>query len=423
MTSFDSNYFSQNANLPLWLEAIKRAHADAFLKKGLPTRKHERFKYMDLSELTQYLFRDPIKIKTVSSSLKQAVKNYQTQEIVLVCINGRYCPALSLLDALPNTWTVCTIQDALQNHANVLQEELQAIDANQHPFANLNMAKFEDGLFILVPDNSTYEPPIHLLFVSDQTEPAAHFSRHIVRVGQHSRLTILEEYWDAPLTNHFTNNALSIAMGQSSKLEHCKIRNANQSFAQMGFTHIKQSRDSEVTSHQFILEGKFYRDDIQIDLNEPGAVCSLGGFYFLKQDQQYLDVHINMNHLAPKTHSHMLYKGLLKNKSRGVFDGHVYVKKGSEKIKSYQANRNVLLTKHAEMNAKPQLEIYADDVICRHGAAIGYLDNEALFYLRSRGLSDTDAMQLLLQGFLKEVVDLISHPQLKNVVEQRLTTL
>ncbi len=210
-------------------------------------------------------------------------------------------------------------------------------------------------------------------------------------------------------------------LGKEAQFDYCKIQTESNQAIHVAHTFIQQRQDSKATLTYFSTGGAFARDEVMVKLLEPGADCRTGGFYHLNEDNQYIDYHVDIDHVAPRSQSEMLYKGILDKKSRAVFNGRLYVGKNAQKILAYQANHNLLLSKTAEVYSKPELEIYADDVKCKHAASTGQIDQEALFYLRSRGISHQDALTILLRGFTQDILERITHPGIRMRIEERLT--
>ena len=210
---------------------------------------------------------------------------------------------------------------------------------------------------------------------------------------------------------------------EAAQLDYYKIQQEGKQAAHIAHTFIQQKQDSSVSAMNFSTGAQFARDDLIISLKESGAECKTSGFYHLFYDNQYIDNHIDIDHVAPRSHSEMLFKGILDHKSRAVFNGRLHVTEGAQKILAYQANHNLLLSNDAEVYSKPELEIYADDVKCKHGATTGQIDQDALFYLQSRGIPHQEAMGMLLQGFAEEVTEKIKLPAVKmRVLEMVLPT-
>lgn len=406
--------------LPPWFALLRETHWQAFLEHGLPTRQQERWKYTDLAFLAKHDFATAKRVDP--ARLEEAVHQHRLQQdesILLVSVNGYFMPTLSDMSKLPDGVIACNLSEALNMQSDLVKQHWpQDHYAKDYSFANLNAAMCEDGLFFYLPDHCKIDKPIHLLsLVSDTDEFIAH-PRHFFILGQQSKLVLAEEYLS--LVNHvyMMNVVTTISVGQEANLEYYKIQRESKHAVHMATLFIRQMQDSHVSLMHFSTGSAFARDDISVQLVEPGAHCRTQGLYHTHANNQMIDYHIDINHAASDSHSEMLYKGILDHQSRAVFNGRVYVAKNAQKITAYQANHNLVLSNDAEVYSKPELEIYADDVKCKHGATTGQLDQAAIFYLRSRGISDTEAVQMLLQGFREEVLQHVSHPGVKKRVEE-----
>lgn len=411
--------------LPAWLIESRKLHWNAFLQNGLPTRKDERWKYTDLSFLANQHFTTAKRID--EARFRNAVNQHRLQHgesILLVFVNGYFMPELSDMAKLPANVIACQIGDALAQHSALIESNWPTVsDATLYPFASLNAAMCTDGLFFFVPENCEMTQPIHFLsLVSEDAEFIAH-PHHMIVLGKNSKLSWVEDYFAFTQHAYMMNIVTTFAVGQNAKLEYCKIQQEGEQAVHMANTFILQKQNSSVTTTYFSTGSAFARDDIIVKLQEPGADCKTGGFYHLNRDNQYIDFHVDIEHAAPRSNSEMLYKGILNKKSRAVFNGRLSVKKDAQKILAYQANHNLLLSSEAEVYSKPELEIYADDVKCKHGATTGQIDQDALFYMRSRGITLEEAMHILLQGFAEEIVQRVSHKGVKMRVQEMVQSL
>ena len=216
------------------------------------------------------------------------------------------------------------------------------------------------------------------------------------------------------------NMMTTIHVAKNAKMQHYKIQQEGRKAVHLASHFVHQQQNSTFSHVNFSSGALFARDDLVVQLLESGAECHTGGFYHLRYDQQFIDNHVVINHVAAHSNSDMLYKGIMENKSRAVFNGRLHVEKNAQKILAYQANHNLLLSKDAEVYSKPELEIYADDVKCKHGATTGQLDEQALFYMRSRGIPRHEALSILLQGFAEEIMQRITHEGIRRRVQEAL---
>lgn len=415
-------YSKSDVDVPAWFAAMQEKQWQAFCQQGIPTRKNERWKYTDLSFLTNKHFA-PAK-RPLADDLQDCIQQHRLQQgasILLVFVNGYFMSSLSDMPKLPQQVVACNISEALQTQAQWIEPYWsQMIDAERYPFASLNAAVSTDGLFFYLPAHCELESPIHLLsIVTDESDFIAH-PRHLFILGEQSKLLLVEEQWSLTENMYMMNHVSTLVLEKGAQLEQVKIQNEGRKAIHMAHYFVWQKQDSSSVFTNFSLGAAFARDELIVQLEGKGADCRTSGFYHLRDHNQYVDHHIDINHRAPHSKSEMLYKGILENKSRAVFNGRLYVEKDAQKILAYQANHNMLLAKEAEVYSKPELEIYADDVKCKHGASIGQLDQDALFYLRSRGVEKEEAIAMLLQGFADEILQRVQHAGIKMRVQEAM---
>ena len=376
-----------------------------FLAHSVPTRKHERFKHADFSYLKQQTFSILEKKPAAITAETLSARRLPEKNIFLVCVNGYFVSNLSDTQHLPKEVVVCSMQAARMHHADLLATYASpAINAEQFPFAHLNTTLFTDGLFLWVPENGEITIPMHILFITTENNSVLH-PRHVFIFGKNSKTILFEE--NRAFTDdvaYMNNTVTTIFAEQAAHVEHYKLQHEGKHALHLAHTFVQQQQDSQLFSTTFSIGAQVARDETIVTLNGAGARFHGSGFYQTTRDQQYLDHHVEIKHIAPRTHSEMLYKGIVDKKSRAVFNGRLQVEKNAQKILAYQANHHLLLSPMAEAYSQPELEIYADDVQCKHGATTGQIDQDALFYLRARGIDEQTAMQLLLQGFTAEII-------------------
>lgn len=403
-----------------WLKEFREQHWQAFLQQGLPTRHNENWKYSDTSFLLEQQYVSAKKMDV--SQLVDAVNQHRLRSgdaLLMVLVNGYFMPELSDIAKLPANVIACSISEALEKHTDSVKAYL-AVDKQNYPFANLNAAMFVDGLFLQLQDHCEISSPIHLLsLVASEAGCVAH-TRNMIVLGENSHLTLVEEYFSHEDVGYMMNVVTTIHAGKSAKLQHYKIQKESKKAVHIASHFVQQQQHSYVSHVNFSAGAQFARDDVSVQLLAPGAECHTSGFYHLRYANQLIDNHVDIQHAAPHSNSDMLYKGIMENKSRAVFNGRLHVKKDAQKIVAFQANHNLLLSKEAEVYSKPELEIYADDVKCKHGATTGQLDTEALFYLRSRGIAREDAVNMLLRGFSEEIMQRITHEGIRLRVKESI---
>ena len=277
-----------------------------------------------------------------------------------------------------------------------------------------------DGAFIFIPDGKIVEEPIHILFVTDSNgEKILSQPRNLFVAGKNSQVSIIEHYTSINDNIYFTNVVSEIVAGQDSIIDHVKLQEESINSFHISREEIDQERGSNFTSHSISLGGMIARNDIQSRFNDQGSECTLNGLYLLSRKQLY-DSHTMIDHAKPYCNSHEHYKGILDDQSRGVFNGKVLVRPDAQKTNAFQENNNIILSDDALVNTKPQLEIFADDVKCSHGATVGQLDMDSLFYLKSRGIGEEKARTILIHAFASDIVKTIKIESVKNYLEEIL---
>lgn len=382
---------------------------ETFINNQLPTRHDERWKYADLSFLknTQY----QVEGKPEGAEWKAKIEALRLQggdSILLVVINGHFIPELSDLAKLPATVTVSGLD----------QEKM--LDVSTYPFAALNASGNTQAVVLTVANNVVLSLPIHLLSLSVGEHAFIAQPYYVFVLGKHSQVNLIEQYENINQQPYLLNILTHIQLEQEAKLDYCKIQHEGANAAHFASTFITQKQNSTVSLVNVTKGAKFSRDELIVNLQEPGADCRTSGFYRLSNNNQFVDHHIEINHQAAHSQSEMLYKGILDNKSRAVFNGRLHVAPDAQKILAHQENHNLLLSHEAEVYSKPELEIYADDVKCKHGATIGQIDQEALFYLRSRGIPQAEAMAIILQGFSDDILQRVTHPIMQKRLQESI---
>jgi Fe-S cluster assembly protein SufD len=339
---------------------------------------------------------------------------------LLVFVNGHYVPGLSQLASLPAGARIMSLSAALPPYSGEL-ESLLARDAEQLPngLAALNAALWADGAYIDLAAGTVVEKPIHLLFITTETDVETH-PRNIIRAGARCDASIIEHYIGAGSITYFTNATTRIILGDGAVIEHAKLQQEAGPAFHVADINAQQGTNSRFTSHSFALGGILSRNDITTRLDAEGCNATLNGLY-MGDGRQHMDHHTCIDHAKPRGMSREFYKGILGGAARAVFNGRVVVRPDAQKTDAHQSNRNLLLSDNAEVDTKPQLEIYADDVKCSHGATVGQLDEGQIFYLRSRGVDEITAKSLLTYAFAEEMIMRASIAPLRARLEELLT--
>ena len=393
-----------NPEVPVWLTGLRRTAFEDFRKEGFPTLRHEDWKYTDIRPITKRVFTTSVAVQGFDREYVQSAGFHDPAYYELVFTNGRYSGTLSSLVALPNGAIMQSLGSAINDNNQVVADCLNRSVPGKNAFVSLNMAFIADGAFIYIPENTCIEQPVNLLFLANgQEQPFAVHLRNVIVLGKNARVTIIETYAGAQDAEYFTNSMTEVHVGEGAILEHYKLQQESLRSYHVAYMHVHQRRDSRVESHSISLGGALVRNDIDDQLTEQGAGVTLNGLY-LASGRQHVDNHTCINHLKPNTSSRENYRGVLDGHARGVFNGRVIVHKDAQKTDAHQSNSNLLLSDDAEVDTKPELEIYADDVKCSHGATVGQLDDAMLFYLRSRAIDEATARSLLTFAFADEII-------------------
>ncbi|WP_043530211.1 Fe-S cluster assembly protein SufD [Litchfieldella xinjiangensis] len=407
---------ARDAAEPTWVAARRQAASARFEAVGFPTRRDEAWKYTDTRSIARGTFVQADNAEF--SPAAAAALTLPLDAIRLTFVDGVFSAALSDLDALPAGATVETLSQALEsNHEAVgaVLGRLAGVDFS--PFAALNTAFAEEGAIIRLAPGTVVETPILLQFLSREgDQPTMCHPRVLIEAGARSEATVIEHYVGETDAKNFTNVITEVLLDRGAIVQHYKLQEAPVGDMHIASVHVDQGRDSRFTSFNLNLGGALVRNDIVADLNAEGAETQYFGLFFA-QGRQHVDNHTLVNHNAPRTYSQESYKGILDDRARGVFNGKVIVKRDSQQIEAYQNNANLLLSDRAEIDTKPELEIYADDVKCSHGATTGQLDEEAIYALRTRGIDEQTARGLLTLAFAGEVMEQVKHDAIAQRVE------
>ena len=418
-TSFLSALEKRPEGGPRWLEDLRSRGAARFAALGIPTVRDEEWRFTNVTALNAIEFAPAGPMSGAAERLHGFA--YTEAPVRLVIVNGRFDTTLSRTKGLPQGVQAGSLAAAMKDHADVVQRYFgQLADFTSRSFAALNTAFVQDGAFVHLPDGVVVDTPIHIIFVSgaDGSTVMAH-PRTLIVAGANAQAKVVESYIGAPGETYFTNAVSEIFVGENAGVDHYKVQRESLDAFHIASLHAHTSRSSRFSSHSFALGGKFVRNDALAILDGEGGDCTLNGLYLADRDR-LIDNHTTIDHAKPHCGSHEVYKGILGGASRAVFNGKIIVRQDAQKTDAKQTNRALLLTDGATINTKPQLEIFADDVKCTHGAAIGQLDDEAIFYLRARGLSFAEARDMLIHAFAGQVLDGVQIPELRDALETEL---
>ena len=406
--------------LPAWLSPLRQTGATRFAALGFPTLKQEDWRFTNIAPIAKLPFKPASTARTGVSA--ETLKEFTFGSIAahrLVFVNGAFAPELSSAGTLPAGVTVKNLAAALAENLPLLEKHLaHQATGEANGFTALNNAAFTDGGFIHVAAGEALETPVHLLFVSTGRESGATAQpRNLFIVENNARATVLESYVSLADGAYFTNAVTEVVTGDNAVLEHVKFQDESLDAYHISALHAHLGRASNFISHSFALGAKLSRNNIRTNLAGEGLETVLNGLYLTKGDQ-LADHHMVVEHAQPNCASHEYFNGILDGKSRGIFHGRIYVHPVAQKTDAKQTNKNLLLSDEATADTKPQLEIYADDVKCTHGATIGQLNDESIFYLRARGIGPDTARRMLIHAFAGEIIERVRHEAVREELDK-----
>ena len=410
---------SQNGSS--WLAPLRERGLEQFARMGFPTarRGNEEWKYTNVRPVD----RVPFRLATGCASSETTVDDVRAAAPwddgwqTLLFVDGRYTGSYSA--DTPDGLTACNFSDASGDSRALLESNVGSLAlVEDDAFTALNTAFADHGAFVFVPEGAVVEAPVHVLHANTNAEDdRATYPRALLVAGRGSRLTLIETYASLGDKRQFTDSVFEMVLEEGAQVDHYRILTENESTYHIGVTRVYQSNDSSLRSISFATGPAIGRNDLHVLLDGPGAECTLHGLY-MTTNRQHLDNHISTTHAKPQGTSHQFYKGILAGRSRAVFSGKVRVDPDAQKSYADQKDLNLLLSKRAEIDTMPSLEIFADDVQCFHGATAGHVDESALFYLQSRGIDLETAAAMLIRGFASEIVEEFEPPALRHYLER-----
>jgi Fe-S cluster assembly protein SufD len=412
--NFENKLNGQKTSILLKSNKLHHVREDAFQvfnSLSLPTMKQEEWRFTNVGFLNKFdfnlIYENPDKYLTADDIEPFTIKDLN--ENLLVFVNGVYSEKLSRIKYPRDEIIIESFADAERRNApNLIKYFTRLADYKNDFFNAMNTAFARDGVYINVPGGVFIDEPIHVMYISDTRKGAVmSHPRNMFIVGKCSQMRVVETYHTIGSNPAFTNMVTEIVMNFATNFEFNKIQNDKGNSYYIGTTQVKQAKNSSFNSSTVSLSGKFIRNNLNSVFTEENAEANMNGFYFMREDD-FVDNHTMIDHAVPHCTSNEFYKGILDDNASAVFSGKILVRPDAQKTIAFQTNRNILLTDDAKINTKPQLEIYADDVKCSHGATTGYLDKESMFYLRSRGIGEEMAKSLLLNAFASEIIEKIS---------------
>jgi Fe-S cluster assembly protein SufD len=410
-----------NGNRDIPFHKIRQSAIAKFSELGFPNSKNEEWKYTSIKPLLKHEFKFEKKPVAVTKNTLSGLVFKGLEKNLLVFVNGVFSEDLSTYKPAQNGVIVESLKTAFSNRSGLLNKHIaKYADYQNETFTALNTAFATDGVFIYIPSGTIVETPIHLLNITDSDHANSISNpRNLIIVENDSQVQLIETHNHVGESPYFTNMVSEIILGERAVVDNVVIQDESTASYHIVNKEVHQQKNSTFTSIHVDLGGALVRNNLNIRLKGEYCESHLYGFY-LGRGTQHIDSHTVIDHIVPNCNSNELFKGILDDNARGVFNGKVYVRKDAQKTNAFQENKTLILTDDATMNAKPQLEIFADDVKCSHGATVGQLDEDALFYLRSRGIDKEKANAILQYAFANDIFDQIKIEPVKNWLDSIL---
>ena len=414
--------FENQTNIDSYVHDIRSEAIKQFEAIGFPNKKLENWKYTSLKNLlnTDYSvlpeINNVLEFKNIRKYLIDDIDSYK-----IIFVDGKYCSHLS--ETTHEGMDICILSAALtQSKYDLIIENYFNKIALKDGITSLNTAFSNEGAFIHIPKNKFVEKPIQIIHFSTGNEASLMFQpRNMIVVDENSQVQIIERHQSLSENKVFTNSVTEIYADKKSIIDYYKIQNDNLQASLIDNTYVNQQRNSIFSMHTFSFGNELVRNNLNISQNDEFIETIIKGVTIIGE-KQHIDHNTLIQHNKPNCNSHQDYKGIYDNKSTGVFNGKIIVEKQAQKTNAFQSNNNVLLSDKATINAKPQLEIYADDVKCSHGCTVGQLDKNALFYLKSRGIPEKEATALLMYGFANNILESVKIPEIKTRINHIIAT-
>ncbi len=399
-----------------WLKKWRQQGLESFYREGIPTTKNEEWKYTNLSKLTRCSY---ILAEATQPVNLEMFNNYHGKDINIIFVNGILCDKLSNFDSITDEVLISPLQEALtRNEVSFEELGIKFESTQESAFLALNDALTQQGVFIKIKANTVSSKLIHVIHVAVSTaEPILSVPKTIIFLDPSSEAQILESHLTMDDTlSYFSNSVTDVFIKENATLYYGKAQRESVEAFHVGTTRVWQERDSHFDGFSLMTGGALVRNDVDVILDGEGASTVLNGLYSIRS-QQHVDNHTSIDHRVPHCDSHQLYKGILNGSARAVFNGKILVRSEAQQTNSYQLNKNLLLGKDCRVDTKPQLEIFADDVKCSHGATIGQLDEDELFYLQTRCIRKQKAIRMLARGFVDDVLNKIVSQKIRNKLQ------
>ncbi len=415
-----SEFFDAGQNdAPEWVANLRREAISGFGRLGFPTLSDEEWRFTNVEALRRGSFSIAENgISEVSGEFIDSCGLAGLDCLRLVFVNGRFASSLSDAGDAGEGILVKSLSEAICDQGDLVRDYLaRYADYKKDAFVSLNTSYFEDGVFVYVPDGTVLEKPVHAVHIStDEGHPLFVNPRNLIIVGQSSVAKVIEHYVSTSQSVYFSNVVTEVVCGENASVEHYRLEFESRKAFNFSTLRVNQQKNSNITSHSVLCGGAIVRNNVHPVLAGEGCNSDIYGL-FMSEGRQHMDNFMRVEHASPHCDSRQFYNGVLDGRSKGVFHGRILVHEGAEKTDAKQTNRNLLLSDTAQIDTKPQLEIYNDDVKCTHGATIGQMDEEALFYLRSRGVPMRKAKIIMLRAFTSETLEHMSINPVREVLE------
>jgi len=423
LTEFQTFENSLNGEAGSSFHRIRQDAISNFNTMGFPVKKHEEWKYTNLNPILKHNFKQAFEL-TNTNLTKDDIENFiikSTGINLLVFVNGQFEKGLSNIVSNDDNIFIGSFSDGKKKYSHVIENHFaKYADYKTHSLVALNTAFAKDGAFVYVKKNVEVKEPVHILNISDaRNENYFSQPRNLIIAEEGASVNVIEDYHTIGDKHSFTNVVTEIFCDKNSKVEHYKIQNDNENAYHIGTSQVMQEKDSRFSNTTVSWGGSITRNDLNSVFNDTNTECHFFGLYLLT-GKQHVDNHTLADHKMPHCYSNELYKGILDDRSTGVFNGKIMVREDAQKTNAYQSNNNILLSDDATIYSKPQLEIFADDVKCSHGATTGQLNEEEMFYLQSRGIGKDHARTLLLHAYASDVIDSVKVGELKDMLVKKL---
>lgn len=425
MSDFVERALARQLAAPPWLGSLNTLGRDSSKGRVLPNFRAEDWKYTSLRLLEEGAYQAAPAPVASSAGLESHYRIEGLDACRLVFVNGHYSAALSSPEALPEGVTLTTFSAAGDTEKALIQKHLGTLaDRNSRLFTALNDSWLEEGTFLRVARNTVAEKPVQLVWLTTaQSEAFGLAQRLLVVLEEGSEASVLEQFVSTgDVQNAFTNGVSEFVVGDNARLHHCRLHLEEAGALHVGAVHVGVGHSATLNAFHMALGGRLKRNDIVVRMQGEGSHCELNGVY-LPRNREVVDYHTCIEHEVPHCTSEETFRGIIADEARAVFNGRIHIHRGAQKTSAHLSNRNLLTSNKAEIDTKPELEIYADDVQCSHGATVAQLDEAQMHYLRTRGVSEQEARVLLSFGFINEILNRIHREPLRNYLRPRLAGL